>query len=102
MLRALDARPELTQRKLASELGVSLGKANYCLRALLSEGMVKAQNFRNSTNKRGYAYLLTPEGVAEKASLTRRFLSLKRKEYDALRLEIEQLQAESESAVRAR
>lgn len=101
VLRALDARPEVTQRELASELGVSLGKANYCLRALLSKGMVKAQNFRNSTNKRGYAYLLTPEGVAEKASLTRRFLALKRKEYDALRLEIEQLQAESETAVRA-
>ena len=101
VLRALAARPEVTQRELASALGVSLGKANYCLRALLSKGMVKAQNFRNSTNKRGYAYLLTPEGVAEKASLTRRFLALKRKEYDALRLEIEQLQAESESAVRA-
>lgn len=98
MLRALDARPEVTQRELASELGVSLGKANYCLRALLSKGMVKAQNFRNSTNKRGYAYLLTPEGVAEKASLTRRFLARKREEYDALRVEIEQLQAESAAA----
>lgn len=102
MLRALDAHPELTQRELANELGVSLGKANYCLRALLSKGMVKAQNFRNSTNKRGYAYLLTPEGVAAKASLTRRFLALKREEFDALRLEIEQLQAESENAVKAR
>lgn len=94
-LRALDARPEVTQRELASELGVSLGKANYCLRALLAKGLVKAHNFRNSTNKRGYAYLLTPDGVAAKASLTRRFLALKREEYDALRVEIEQLQAET-------
>ena len=80
---------------------MSLGKANYCLRALLAKGLVKAHNFRTSTTKRGYAYLLTPEGVAEKATLTRRFLALKRKEYDALRLEIEQLQAESETAGKA-
>lgn len=99
VLRLLDASPQLTQRALARELGVSLGKANYCLRALLGKGFVKVQNFRNSTNKRAYAYLLTPEGVAAKAELTRRFLALKRKEYDALRLEIERLQRESESAV---
>ncbi len=97
VLRALNERPDLTQRELARELGMSLGKANYCLRALLSKGMVKAQNFRHSENKRGYAYLLTPEGVAAKAALTRQFLARKRKEYDALRLEIEQLQAEEKS-----
>ncbi len=97
VLRALNERPDLTQRELARELGMSLGKANYCLRALLSKGMVKAQNFRHSENKRGYAYLLTPEGLAAKAALTRQFLALKRKEYDALRLEIEQLQAEEKS-----
>lgn len=100
-LRALDGSPELTQRELARELGVSLGKANYCLRALLAKGLVKVHNFRNSANKRGYAYLLTPDGVAAKASLTRQFLALKRKEYDALRLEIEQLQMESETAPKA-
>lgn len=80
-------------------MGVSLGKANYCLRALLARGFVKVQNFRNSTNKPGYVYLLTPKGVAAKAELTRLFLARKREEYDALRLEIERLQRESETAV---
>jgi EPS-associated MarR family transcriptional regulator len=78
-------------------MGVSLGKANYCMRALVGKGFVKVQNFRNSTNKRGYLYLLTPEGAAAKASLTRNFLVVKRAEYDALRLELEKLQRESES-----
>jgi EPS-associated MarR family transcriptional regulator len=99
VLRLLDASPRLTQREMARELGVSLGKANYCLRALLSKGFVKVQNFRNSANKRGYIYLLTPEGVAAKANLTRHFLARKREEYDALRLEVERLQKESETAV---
>lgn len=95
-LRLLETRPELTQREMARELGVSLGKVNYCLRALLGRGFVKVQNFRKSQNKRGYAYLLTPEGVAAKANLARYFLEQKRKEYDALRLEIERLQLEGE------
>ena len=97
VLRLLDSSPRLTQRDIARELGVSLGKANYCLRALVGKGFVKVQNFRNSTNKRGYLYLLTPEGAAAKASLTRNFLVVKRAEYDALRLELEKLQRESES-----
>jgi EPS-associated MarR family transcriptional regulator len=84
---------------MARELGVSLGKAHYCLSALLGKGFVKVQNFRNSTHKRGYVYLLTPAGVAAKADLTRHFLARKREEYDALRLEIERLQRESEAAV---
>lgn len=84
---------------MAREMGVSLGKANYCLRALLGKGFVKAQNFRNSPNKRGYVYLLTPDGVAAKANLTSHFLARKREEYDALRLEIERLQRECEGAV---
>lgn len=96
VLRLLEASPELTQREMARELGMSLGKANYCLRALLAKGFVKIQNFRNSENKRGYAYLLTPEGVAAKASLTRIFLARKQEEYDALRIEIEGLRRESE------
>ena len=95
VLRLLDASPRLTQREMARELGVSLGKANYCLRALLGKGFVKVQNFRNSKNKRGYVYLLTPEGVAAKASLTRDFLARKREEYNALRIEVERLQQES-------
>jgi EPS-associated MarR family transcriptional regulator len=97
VLRLLDASPRLTQRDIAREMGVSLGKANYCMRALVSKGFVKVQNFRNSTNKRGYLYLLTPEGVAAKANLTHGFLVRKREEYDALRLELESLQRESEN-----
>lgn len=98
VLRLLHERPQLTQRAIARELGVSLGKANYCLRALLGKGFVKAQNFRRSANRRAYAYLLTPEGLKAKADLTRQFLARKREEYDALRLEIERLQRESEAA----
>ena len=97
VLRLLAASPSRTQREMAHELGMSLGKANYVLRALLGKGFVKIQNFRNSSNKRGYAYLLTPEGVAAKAELTRHFLARKMEEYDALRLEIERLQADSEA-----
>ena len=99
VLRLLDASPQLTQRDIAREMGVSLGKANYCLRALIGKGFVKVQNFRNSTNKRAYLYLLTPDGVTAKANLTRDFLARKRVEYDALRLEVERLQRESENAV---
>lgn len=95
-LRLIEASPALTQREMAREMGVSVGKANYCLRALLTKGFVKAQNFRRSTRKRGYVYLLTPEGVAAKAALTRDFLACKREEYDALRIEIERLQREAE------
>jgi EPS-associated MarR family transcriptional regulator len=87
---------------MAHELGMSLGKANYVLRALLSKGFVKVQNFHNSANKRGYAYLLTPEGVAAKAELTRDFLARKIEEYDALKLEIERLKDESETVVEDR
>ena len=97
VLRLLEASPRLTQRDIAREMGVSLGKANYCLHALVGKGFVKVQNFRNSTNKRAYLYLLTPDGVAAKANLTRHFLARKREEYDALRLELERLQRESDS-----
>ena len=95
VLRLLDESPSRSQREVAQALGMSLGKANYVLRALLDRGLVKVQNFRNSQNKRAYAYLLTPEGVAAKAELTRHFLARKIEEYDALRLEIERLRAES-------
>ncbi len=99
VLRLLAARPSRSQREVAHELGTSLGTANYLLRALLSKGFVKVQNFRNSSNKRAYAYLLTPEGVAAKAEMTRQFLERKIEEYDNLRLEIERLQSESVGAV---
>jgi EPS-associated MarR family transcriptional regulator len=79
---------------------MSLGKVNYLLKALLEKGFVKIQNFRNSSNKRAYAYLLTPEGVAAKADLTQRFLTRKIAEYDALRLEIQRLRHESEGGDR--
>jgi EPS-associated MarR family transcriptional regulator len=98
-LRLVEATPQITQRDIAREMGVSLGKANYCLRALVGKGFIKVQNFRNSTNKRAYMYLLTPEGVAAKATLTRQFLARKRDEYDALRLELEQLQRDSDNAL---
>jgi len=84
---------------MAQELGMSLGKANYLLNALLGKGFVKVQNFHNSSSKRAYAYLLTPEGVTAKAELTRRFLARKIEEYDALRLEIERLKEESTAVV---
>lgn len=84
---------------MAREMGVSLGKANYCLQALLTKGFVKAKNFRRSSHKRGYVYLLTPEGVAAKAALTRDFLALKLEEYDALQIEIERLKRETEIEV---
>jgi EPS-associated MarR family transcriptional regulator len=99
VLRLLDASPNRTQREMAHELGMSLGKANYVLRALLGKGFVKVQNFRNSSNKRSYMYLLTPEGVAAKADLTREFLAIKIAEYDALRHEIDRLRQDSPEAV---
>lgn len=96
VLRLLAASGNRSQREIAHELGVSLGKANYVVQALLSKGFVKVRNFRESSNKRAYAYLLTPAGVAAKADLTRRFLARKMEEYQALRLEIERLRQESE------
>lgn len=81
---------------------MSLGKANYVLRALLARGFVKAQNFKKSSAKRSYAYLLTPEGVAAKADLTKQFLARKIAEYDALKVEIEQLKQESNQTIESR
>ncbi len=91
LLKLLAARPNISQRELARELGISLGKVNYCLTALISKGWVKAQNFKNSDNKRAYAYLLTPGGIDEKAQVTFSFLRRKMAEYEALRAEIEDL-----------
>ena len=94
ILRALENDPGVSQRDLARVLGVSLGKTNYCLRALVDKGLVKVENFRKSDNKIGYAYKLTPRGVAERAKVTRRFLQLKQQEYDALKTEIAELRRE--------
>jgi EPS-associated MarR family transcriptional regulator len=100
VLRALQANPHLTQRELADELGVSLGKTNYCLKALLHKGLIKMQNFSNSRNKLSYAYLLTPSGVAAKARLTAEYLQIKMAEYESLKHEIEQLQVEAGKRVK--
>ena len=97
VLRALEANPELSQRQLAAELGVSLGGVNYALKALVERGFVKADNFRKSGNKVAYLYVLTPQGVAEKASLTTAFLGRKLEEYEVLRQEIEALKGEVDS-----
>jgi len=94
LLRLLEARNGLSQRDLARELGISLGKVNYCLNALIDKGWVKARNFRNSRNKLGYAYLLTPRGMDNKATIAMHFLQRKMTEYEALKAEIEQLQRE--------
>ena len=94
VLRALETNPELSQRQLAAELGVSLGGVNYALKALMERGFVKADNFRKSGNKVAYLYVLTPKGVAEKTSLAAAFLRRKIEEYEVLRQEIEALQGE--------
>lgn len=94
LMRILQACPEASQRELARQLGISLGRLNYCLRALVDKGFVKLENFGNSQNKLGYVYLLTPQGIAEKVALTSRFLKRKMEEYDALKVEIEALKAE--------
>ena len=92
-LEVLQQHPTLSQRELALVLGVSLGKANYCLRALLAKGLLKAQNFKNSNNKLAYAYTLTPAGVTARAELTAEFLRVKVMEYERLSVEIAQLKA---------
>jgi len=94
VLRLLEANPELSQRELAEALGVSLGKTNYCLKALLERGLIKIQNFRNSQNKAAYAYYLTPEGISKKTVLTAGFLKRKLAEYASLKKEIELLKTE--------
>ena len=94
VLRALEANPELSQRQLAAELGVSLGGVNYALKALIERGFVKADNFRRSGTKVAYLYVLTPKGIAEKSALATAFLGRKLEEYEVLRLEIEALKGE--------
>ena len=93
-LRLLETNPEMTQRELAEALGVSLGAANYCLKALVEKGWVKLENFQNNPHKLGYLYLLTPQGFAAKTTLTARFLRRKLAEYEALKVEIERLRYE--------
>lgn len=96
LLRQLELEPHLNQRSLAERLGLSLGKANYCLQALVGKGLIKISNFRRSGNKLAYAYLLTPAGLQEKARLTIAFLKRKQEEYERLQVEIVRLQVEVE------
>ena len=93
-LKILERRPDLTQRQLSEELGVSLGKTHYLVKSLIDVGWVKLDNFQRSNSKWGYAYLLTPKGIVEKAAITARFLIRKQREYNELQEEIVQLQKE--------
>ena len=97
-MRLLETNPEMTQRELAEALGVSLGAANYCLKALVEKGWVKLGNFQNNPNKLRYLYLLTPLGLTAKTRLTARFLQRKLAEYEALKAEIEELRCEVEQS----
>ena len=97
MLKLLEAQPQMNQRALAQAMGVSLGKANYCLKALMEKGLVKFGNFRRNPDKRQYAYLLTPAGLEDKTRITLRFLKRKVSEYEALEKEIEQLRGDLKS-----
>lgn len=90
-LQLLANQPTLNQRELAAELGVSLGKVNYCLKALLAKGFLKVQNFKNSKNKLAYAYVMTPAGITARAELTAEFLQVKVDEYERLHAQIKEL-----------
>ena len=88
VLRKIQKKPGSTQRELAKDLGFSLGKLNYCLRALQSKGLVKIENFRSNSNKLNYLYILTSRGISHKATLTLNFMKKKMKEYDELKKEL--------------
>jgi EPS-associated MarR family transcriptional regulator len=96
LFKILAENPHINQRELSRSLGISLGKANYCLKALIEKGWVKAQNFKNNKNKLSYAYLLTPSGLKEKARVTLRYLERKMAEYDELKAAVEELKREVE------
>ena len=90
LLRNISKNPRVSQRKLANDLGFSLGKLNYCLKALKDKGLIKIQNFKKNPKKLNYIYLLTPKGISEKTKLTLNFMKRKMKEYDELKKEMEQ------------
>ena len=95
ILKILERNPQMTQRQVADELGVSLGKTHYVIRALIDKGLVKLGNLRKSNNKVGYIYLLTPKGLIQKSDLAQSFLVQKKQEYEDLKTEIEELTKES-------
>ena len=94
VLKYIESNPSITQRELAKELGVSVGKANYCLKALIDKGWVKANNFKNSNKKLAYFYILTPSGIEQKARITVNFLKRKMHDFEELKQEIEMLKNE--------
>jgi EPS-associated MarR family transcriptional regulator len=98
LLKLLEPNPELSQREVARALGISLGKVNYCLKALVEKGWIKAANFKK--NKAAYTYLLTPRGIEGNARFTGRFLKIKMREYEALRAEIEQIRTDVQRQTR--
>ncbi len=98
LLKLIEAEPHLSQREIAQKMGVSLGKTNYCLKALIDKGFIKLQNFYKNKKKRAYIYFLTPQGIEEKAEVTYRFLQRKIKEYENIKVEIESLKNEAASA----
>ena len=102
LLRRLESNPQLTQRQLSTEMGVSLGKVNYCMKKLTEKGLLKLSNFSHNPNKMGYAYLLTPQGVDEKSRLTFSFLKRKLIEYDVLKKEIKTLKLETKGMANER
>jgi EPS-associated MarR family transcriptional regulator len=97
ILKSLEQDPNFTQRQLSNNLGVSLGKINYCIKSLIEKGFIKVNNFKNSDNKIQYSYLLTPKGIEEKAKLTLDFIRIKTQEYDTLKQEIESLKREAKN-----
>lgn len=101
LLKLLADNPDLNQRQISSALGISLGKVNFCLQALIAKGLVKASNFGHNPDKRKYRYLLTLQGIEEKARVTLRFLDRKQREYQQLKAEIAQLQQEARALARS-
>ena len=97
LLKSLEQDANLTQRQLSEELGISLGKVNYCLKSLIQRGFVKINNFKNSNHKLQYSYLLTPTGIEEKTKLTIKFLKVKTAEYEALKEEVERINNEKKN-----
>jgi EPS-associated MarR family transcriptional regulator len=98
LLRLLEANPTMSQRDVARRLGMSLGKVNYCVQAMVKRGMLKATNFKNSQRKAAYMYLLTPRGIEEKAQVTARFLQQKVREYEEIRADIARIRGELDSS----
>jgi EPS-associated MarR family transcriptional regulator len=101
LLKLLENNPNLTQRQMAKEMGLSLGKFNYCLKELVKKGIVKIERFTSSDNKAGYLYLLTPHGLEQKANITANFLQRKMAEYELLKREIQKLSQEINSTTNA-